>query len=203
MQQIKNIIFDLGGVLLNIDFTLSEKAFALLGVTNFAEYVSPAKSNELFLKLEIGMEEELFYEEFRQLSGLAVTNEQIRDAWNALLLNYRKESIAILPGLKKKYKTFLLSNTNEIHTKSFQQSFKDEFQKQSLDNCFHEAFYSHRIGHRKPNAAAFELVLNKHALIPAETLFIDDSFANIEAAKALGIQTVHLLPHMTIEALEL
>lgn len=203
MQQVKNIIFDLGGVLLNIDFTLSEKAFALLGIPNFAEYISPVKSSELFLKLEIGMEEDLFYEEFRQLSGLAVTNEQIRDAWNALLLNYRKGSIAVLPELKKKYRTFLLSNTNEIHTKSFQQSFKDEFQQQSLDDCFHEAFYSQRIGQRKPNAAAFEFVLNKHALVPAETLFIDDSFANIEAAKALGIQTVHLLPQMTIEALGL
>ncbi len=203
MQQVKNIIFDLGGVLLNIDFALSEKAFALLGVPNFSDYVSFTKSNELFLKLETGMDEEQFYEEFRHLSGLALTNEQIRNAWNALLVNYRKESIAILPGLKSRYKTFLLSNTNEIHTKSFQKMFRNVFQQQSLDSCFHEAFYSQRIGCRKPNEEAFELVLNKHELLAVETLFIDDNFDNIEAAKALNIQTVHLLPGMTIESLAL
>jgi glucose-1-phosphatase len=203
MQQIKNIIFDLGGVLLNIDFSLSEKAFASLGVPNFADYIGLSNINDLFRQLETGMDEELFYEEFRKLAGKPLTNLEIRHAWNALLINYRANSVAILPELKSRYRTFLLSNTNEIHTKAFQQMFMDAFGEQSLDSQFHEAFYSQRIGHRKPNAGAFEFVLNKHTLNPAETLFIDDSFANIEAARALGIQSVHLLPGMTIEALGL
>jgi glucose-1-phosphatase len=203
MQQIKNIIFDLGGVLLNIDFSLSQKAFALLGVPNFEEYIGLSNINDLFRQLETGMEEDVFYEEFRNLSGQPLTNFEIKNAWNALLMNYRRESIDVLPQLKKKYKTFLLSNTNEIHTIAFQQMFRDEFNQQSLESQFHEAFYSQRIGHRKPNAGAFEFVLKRHQLLPVETLFIDDSFANIEAAKALGIQTVHLLPGMTIEELGL
>jgi glucose-1-phosphatase len=203
MQQIKNIIFDLGGVLLNIDFSLSQQAFARLGVPNFADYISLTNINHLFRQLETGLEEDLFYEEFRTLSGQPLTNSEIRDAWNALLIQYRPKSIAVLPALKKKYKTFLLSNTNEIHTKAFEQMFRNEFAQQSLDSQFHEVFYSQRIGHRKPNAAAYEFVLKRHELNPGETLFIDDSFANIEAANALGIQTVHLLPGMTIEALKL
>ncbi len=65
------------------------------------------------------------------------------------------------------------------------------------------AYYSHRIGYRKPNASAFEYVLEKHKLIAAETVFIDDSINNIEAAQELGLQTIHLLPGMKVEELGL
>jgi FMN phosphatase YigB (HAD superfamily) len=203
MRQTKAIIFDLGGVLLNIDFRLSEKAFADLGLTNFADFFNQFHSNDLFRKLETGMDDQLFYDDFRSGTGLQLSNEQIRDAWNALLLDYRTESVAVLPQLKEKYKLYLLSNTNEIHLREFQRRYDAWKPGEVFDDLFDAAYYSHRIGHRKPNASAFEYVLEKHNLIAAETIFIDDSINNIEAAQELGLQTIHLLPGMKVEELGL
>lgn len=203
MQTVKAIIFDLGGVLLDIDFRLTEKAFADLGVSNFADLFNQFHSNTLFKKLETGTDEDLFYDEFRSETGLSVADEQIRAAWNALLLDFRLESLAVLPQLRSKYELYLLSNTNEIHLQEFQHRYNLLGKEETFDNLFDAAYYSHRIGHRKPNASAFEYVLNKHGLDPAATLFIDDSINNIEAAVALGMQTVHLLPGMKVEELGL
>ncbi len=203
MQQTKAIIFDLGGVLLNIDFQLSEKAFTELGIENFADFFNQFHSNDLFKRLETGMDDQLFYDDLRTATGLSLTNEQIRDAWNALLLDYRPDSVALLPKLKEKYKLYLLSNTNEIHLQEFQRRYEAWRPGQAFDDLFDAAYYSHRIGHRKPNASAFEYVLQKHDLVPAETIFIDDSINNIEAAQQLGIQTIHLQPGMKVEELGL
>lgn len=203
MQQTKAIIFDLGGVLLNIDFKLTEKAFRELGVDNFAVFFNQFHSNDLFKRLETGIDDQLFYDDLRTATGLSLTNDQIRDAWNALLLDYRTESLAILPQLREKYKLYLLSNTNEIHLREFQRRYEVLSPGHVFDELFDAAYYSHRIGHRKPNASAFEYVLQKHELAPAETIFIDDSINNIEAAQQLGLQTIHLLPGMKVEDLGL
>jgi len=203
MKNIRNVIFDLGGVLFNINFSLTEKAFTELGVKDFSSFFTQFHSNDLFVKLETGVDEDLFYEDFRTATGLQLSNDQIRDAWNALLLDFRMESIAVLPALKSRYNLYLLSNTNEIHMQEFHRIYRTLFAESSFDDLFHAAYYSHRIGHRKPNAGAFEFVLKKHALVAGETLFIDDSINNIEAAQKLGIQTVHLLPGMKIEELGL
>ncbi len=203
MQTIRSVIFDLGGVLLDIDFKLSQAAFEQIGVTNFQHFFSQFHSNDLFKKLETGMDDALFYDDFRSATGLQVSDAQIRDAWNALLLDFRKESLAVLPQLRNRYQLYLLSNTNEIHLQEFQRRYQLLSPQSSFDDLFDAAYYSHRIGHRKPDAGAFQFVLEKHGLIPQETLFIDDSINNIEAAQALGLQTVHLLPGMKVEELEL
>lgn len=203
MQTVKAIIFDLGGVLLDIDFRLTEKAFTDLCVSDFSAFFNQFHSNSLFKKLETGIDEDLFYDAFRSETGLALSDEQIRDAWNALLLDFRLESLAVLPQLKKKYQLYLLSNTNEIHLQEFQHRYTLMQQEQEFDALFDAAYYSHRIGHRKPNASAFEFVINAHKLNPAETIFIDDSINNIEAAQQLGLQTIHLLPGMRVETLGL
>lgn len=203
MQQTKAIIFDLGGVLLDIDFKLSEKAFTELGVTNFSDFFNQFHSNDLFRRLETGMEDHLFYDDLRTATGLSLSDEQIRDAWNALLLDFRPESVAVLPQLREKYEIYLLSNTNEIHLQEFQRRYEAWRPGQVFDDLFDAAYYSHRIGHRKPNASAFEYVLYKHGLIAAETIFIDDSINNIEAAQQLGLQTIHLQAGMKVEELGL
>jgi putative hydrolase of the HAD superfamily len=204
MGNIKNIIFDLGNVLLDIDPRLSEKAFAELGVKDFKSFFSLEKGNmHLFNQLETGLEEQIFYDGFRRETGLTLSNEAIRDAWNALLIGFRKKSIDSFPRLRQKYRLFLLSNTNEIHLQAFHQMFSNNFQENSFDALFEEAFYSHRIGLRKPNAGAFEFVLNKQQLHAAETLFIDDLADNIQTATQLGMQTVHLTNGMFIENLDL
>lgn len=203
MQQTKAIIFDLGGVLLDIDFKLSEKAFTELGVTNFSDFFNQFHSNDLFRRLETGMEDDLFYDDLRTATGLSLSDEQIRDAWNALLLDFRPESVAVLPQLRDKYELYLLSNTNEIHLQEFQRRYEAWRPGQVFDDLFDAAYYSHRIGHRKPNASAFEYVLQKHGLIAAETIFIDDSINNIEAAQQLGLRAIHLKAGMKVEELGL
>ncbi len=203
MQNVKNIIFDLGGVLFNIDFRLTEKAFTELGVKDFASYFTQFHSNPLFARLETGVDTDFFYDAFRKETGLDVTDEQIRHAWNALLLDFRKESMAMLPLLRKKYKLYLLSNTNEIHIQEFLQRFEQTYPETHFEDLFDGVYYSHRIGRRKPNADAFEFILHKHGLSAEETLFIDDSINNIEAADQLGIKTIHLKPGMRVEELGL
>lgn len=203
MNTIQNIIFDLGGVLLNIDFERSQKAFQQLGVTNFRDMISPTHANDLFHALETGMDIPSFYEQFRKQTGTHFTNEVIEEAWNALLIDFRKESVEKLQQLKPKYQLFLLSNTNEIHVQRIHRMFREQFHGQEFEDHFHAAYYSQRIGLRKPDAKAWLHVLNTHALNPAETLFIDDGAANIEAAQQLGMHTVHLLPAMRVEELDL
>src|SRR4051794_35518261 len=120
MQNIKAIIFDFGGVILNIDFNKTHKAFADLGVTDFNEMYSQKNADHLFRHLEEGkLREEEFYDAFRRSIKLELTNEQIKIAWNALLVSYRKQALKTLRAIKHKYKLYLLSNTNSIHLKAF------------------------------------------------------------------------------------
>ena len=202
MATIKNIIFDLGGVLLNIDYHLTKKAFIELGYENFDDMYNQFSSNELFEQLEMGkLSNEAFYENLMALAQSPVAAEKINQAWNAMLLDFRKESLDHLKKLKNKYQLFLLSNTNDIHWQAFDQLFRETVGSHSLDDYFTRAWYSHKIGYRKPNEDIFEFILRDAGIRAEETLFIDDSINNIEAARQLGIHTHHLLPGEKIEDL--
>ena len=201
MQNIKNIIFDLGGIILNIDFKQTELAFAELGVGNFNQYYTLQSVSPLFEKLELGLiTPEAFYDEFRTVVKVSLTNEQIRDAWNALLLDFPAERIQFLEALNKKYKIYLLSNTNKIHYDAFIKIFDEQTGKGDFNKYFIKPYYSHEINLRKPNKECFEFVLKKENLNAEETLFIDDSETNVEAAKTVGLNTIHLpSPHTILE----
>ena len=201
MNGIRNIIFDLGGVLLDIDFKASQQAFEQLGIHDLETMVSLSHANDLFHALETGMDARLFYEGLRHHTKTNWSDEILEEAWCALLLGYRKKSIEQLWQLRNRYRSFLLSNTNEIHVQRFEKMFQEQFEGRELSSCFEEAYYSNRIQKRKPAPEAWLYIINAHALNPAETLFIDDGAANIEAAKQLGMQTIHLLPGMYIEEL--
>ena len=188
MSETKNIIFDLGGVLLDIDYQKSITAFKKLGIKNFAEMFSQFKADELFEKLETGMLSEIdFYGAIKKRSKAVITDIEIENAWNAMILNFRTESLQLLEKLSAEYKLYLLSNTNSIHFKYFQQIFTNETGKPFLDVYFSKTWYSHKVGLRKPGTAIYEFVLQDENLTAAETLFIDDSINNIEAAAAVGI----------------
>jgi glucose-1-phosphatase len=204
MENISAVILDLGGVLLNINYGLTKKAFTDLGVQDFDVHYSQFKGSTLFDNLETGkVGETEFYETFRRLSGIPISDEQIRSAWNAMLLDFPQERIAFLKKLRNKYRLFLLSNTNAIHYAAFQETFRKEMQGTSLDQYFDKAYYSHLIGERKPGEEAFRVILEEQGLVPGNTLFVDDTAINLEGAKALGIQTIHLQPPTTIESLGL
>ncbi len=200
MNKIKNIIFDLGGVLLDIDFKKSIGAFEKLGIENFEEMFSKFKADELFEKLETGMlNQEEFYAAIKKRTNANVSNKEIEKAWNALILNFRTGSINFLEKISTQYSLYLLSNTNGIHLKYFQQLFTKQTGKPLLDDYFIKAWYSHKLGLRKPGAAIFEFVLQEENLIATETLFIDDTLSNIETAQNMGFKTHHLKPTERIE----
>jgi len=201
MSKIRNIIFDLGGVILNIDLKRTELAFAELGVGTFKEYYTFQTATPLFEDLELGhITPKIFYDEFRKLAKIPLTNEEIRTAWNALLVDFPRERIDWLKNIKSKYNIFLLSNTNEIHYEAFTKMFEEEMGSGKLDDQFIRPYYSFRMGLRKPSKESYEEVLKRERLTAAETLFIDDSMQNIEGAASAGLQTYYLpSPHTVLE----
>ena len=192
IEDIKNIIFDYGNVIFAIDFEKSQQAFAALGVNNVASIFAHSGQNPLFDQLDKGL---ITATEFRQgvreLSGMdALTDSQIDNAWNALLVGVPKGNHEVLLRLKNKYRTFLLSNNNEIHYTSIIEYLKKEYHVNDNSIFFEKDYYSHLMGMRKPNKDIFEYVLQEQGLLPHETLFIDDSPQHLETAKALGMHTI-------------
>ncbi|MES2773440.1 MAG: HAD family phosphatase [Bacteroidota bacterium] len=190
---IKNIIFDLGGVFLDVDYQKTKQAFVDLGIINFDDFYQQSFSNPLFAKLEKGLiSPEIFYDYFREATGIPLSNQQIETAWNAMLGSFRKSSVAVLPILKQRYNTFLLSNTNAIHHKAFGEIHQREFGNTDFDDHFHKAYYSHLYHERKPETIAYEVILAENNLEKEETLFIDDTLKNINGALSAGIQVLFL-----------
>jgi HAD superfamily hydrolase (TIGR01509 family) len=200
IKGIRHIIFDLGGVLLNIDYNLTEQAFIKLGITNFPELYSQMKQSPLFDNWEIGqMGRPEFIKALQDISPISLTEEQVRDAWNSMLLDFPVRRLQLLQQLRLYHDLVLLSNTNEIHEEAFNKILMDSHGFPGLGVFFDKVYYSHRVGMRKPSAAIFRRVLDENGFKAEHTLFIDDSIQHIEAAKMLGIQTIFLEKGMTIE----
>jgi len=194
MQPIRNIIFDLGGVFIDIDYPATEKAFIDLGVTQFPQLYTQHHASSLFEELETGKLSPVdFYKSFRTLSGIELNNEEIAGAWNAMLGKFIQENLQWLDTVKDKYRIFLFSNTNQVHHDSFSRTFITETGKENFDDYFIKAYYSHTFGLRKPYVTSYIKLLEEQQLDAAETLFIDDTVKNIEGAKQAGLQTIHLL----------
>lgn len=202
---IRNIIFDLGGVLLNIDYNLTEKAFAGLGCKDFNNIYSKAKQTSLFNDFEMGnIPETGFFEELKHLAGLKHTPEQeLVNAWNAMLINLPEENYSLLKSLQNKYRVFLLSNTNETHIKKFTEIIEQSHGFSNFEKLFEKTYYSSEIGLRKPNSDCFLHILSENNLNAKETVFIDDSIQHIEGAAKTGIHAHWLdLPKTTGQLLK-
>jgi putative hydrolase of the HAD superfamily len=192
-RSIKNIIFDLGGVILNINYQLTIKEFENLGVKNFEILFSQAQQVGLFDELEKGLiTPEEFRNGVRNITNIELKDRDIDNAWNAMLLDFPSNRLELLGEIKKDYRTFLLSNTNSIHLDEYNGILKSTFGLQNLSVYFDKEYYSHIIQKRKPDANAFEQILNENNLKPEETLFIDDSIQHVEGARKLNILAYHL-----------
>ena len=199
MAATKNLIFDLGNVLYDIDFSKMYTAFNILGIPNFENHFTLNKSDQLFLDLEMGfINEQEFCEGFNRLYQLQLTHAQIIDAWNSLLIGYREKSIDWIKEHNSSYATFLYSNTNQIHYDYFIPQFSNT-RGWAFESLFKTPFYSHQMGMRKPDPKSFVHILEKEVLEAAETLFIDDNEPNILAAASIGMQVLFLEPGMKIE----
>ena len=189
----KNIIFDLGGVLLNINYQLTKEAFQALGIQDFDLVYSQAEQTNLFDLLETGkISAEDFCDGIRSLAKIDSDNEAICGAWNAMLLNFPSERFAFLNRMGLEYDTFLLSNTNEIHLTEFNRIIASQNHAASLTDYFQKVYFSHEMGLRKPTIEAFNMVLDENQLKAEETIFIDDSIQHVEGAKKAGIEAYWL-----------
>ena len=192
MQHIKNIIFDYGNVIFDIDFKLAQTSFQKLGITDIENFFAHKGHNTLFDDFETGA---ISPAEFRSGIRKAANNAQLSDAdidaaWNSLLIGTIQENHDLLLKVKSKYRTFLLSNNNEIHYDWIINYLQTTFKLNNYDDYFEKAYFSQHMKLRKPNANIFEQVLKENNLDPAETLFIDDSPQHIEGAKQVGLNTL-------------
>lgn len=196
------IIFDLGGVILNIDHQAPVRAFAKLGIPNFDFYYSKVRQSSLFVDLETGaISPETFRDKLRENLPISLTDEQIDQAWNTILLDFPEKRIQLLERLKTEYRTFLLSNTNIIHFQTFSQTLKTNYGYAEMGELMESAYYSHQLGLRKPNPEIFKHVIEDAGLDPARTLFIDDTEEHILAAQKLRLGVHYLKDGENIEDL--
>jgi glucose-1-phosphatase len=199
MTEIKSIIFDLGGVILKLDYSKTEDEFKKNGVLRFKELYNQKKQTLLFDDFEKGkIKPEEFISSIKCSENLKIKEIDFINAWNAMLLEIPMKKLQFIDGLKKDYKIFLLSNTNEIHIKKFEDDLKKNNMLKQFYKCFDKIYYSSRMGKRKPDENCFNQVLEENGLVAENTLFIDDSIQHIEGAEKVGIKTFHLEKNKSI-----
>jgi len=194
LNKIKNIIFDLGGVIIDLDLPAAYKAFAALSELSVDDVVEKTSGLMLFTDYEQGLvSSDDFRQQISNLLGINAPEAEIDRAWCAMLGEISVDRLQLLIDLKKKYRIFALSNTNHIHAEKF-----DAIAQRSNGNdglfaeYFHKVYYSHLMRQRKPDVGIYRTVLDDQELEPGETLFIDDNLENIRGASSLGILTFHL-----------
>jgi len=200
LSSTKNIIFDLGNVLLNLDFDASIEAFKKLGLDDKVVDKKQAYSNPVFYELETGqISAGNFRKRMREiLNNPDVTDQQIDDAWTAMILDIPPKRVEVIQGLNKNYNIYLFSNTNEIHIKKLHKQFKSEHGIE-FPSLFVKDYYSHEIHARKPDLSSYKKVIELSGVNPDETLFVDDLEKNILAAKKTGLRTCWLKPEIELK----
>ena len=190
--KIKNIIFDLGGVLLNINPLLSLLEFARICNTDPEILQSRLAANRIFEKYDTGkLSDSQFRNELCHIMNYKAGDEEIDAAWNILLLDFPPARVSMLQQLQKHYRIFLLSNTNGIHFRKYTHDFSEKYGV-SMTSLFEKLFLSYEIGIHKPDEEIYRHVLQDAVLNAGECLFIDDSLPNIEAAERMGMQCIHI-----------
>jgi len=188
LDQIKNIIFDLGAVLFSIDHSLTIKSFESLGINDFTSFFSKKKQDPIFDQYEQGeVSTSQFLQKIKEHLPKSTSNNDIVKAWNSMLLSFPITSIELLKGLRSNYRLFLLSNTNALHYSGFHDIIYKQHGLSGLESFFEKVYYSHLIGMRKPDKKVFKFVLEENKLISSETLFIDDTLQHVKGAEEIGI----------------
>lgn len=189
MKDYQAIIFDFGGVIINIDYQKTIDSFQAMGIDNFEDLYSQAAQESLFDDIETGrISAQHFVNGLLKLLPAGTSPNQVVAAWNAMIFDVPKSRIEMLKHLRKTHKVFLLSNTNEIHIAKAYRNW-DKAHSFKIRDCFDQIYLSHEVGMRKPNAEIFDFVCEQEKLIKEKTLFIDDSIQHIKGAKAAGLKT--------------
>jgi putative hydrolase of the HAD superfamily len=199
LTNIKNIVFDLGNVLLNLDFDASIQAFQKLGLNSEVVNRQQAYADPVFYELEVG---KTTPQEFRKrvrriLNNPEATDQQIDDAWCAMIHDIPAKRVQMLKELAKNYNVYLFSNTNAIHINRLQGEFWEIYGIE-FPSLFVKDFYSHELHERKPDLASYTKVIELSGIIPGETLFVDDLEKNISGAEKAGLKTFWLKDGMEV-----
>ena len=199
MREIKNIIFDLGGVIINLDTNLTIHEFNKLSTIPFEKIYTQASQTELFNAFDKGKISDFdFFSALRKQIGYKGQEADLLFAWNAMLLDVPSKRLDLLVEMKQNYNTFLLSNTCEPHIAAFENELYLQHGVKNFNDYFDKVYYSCRIGMRKPEKEIFELVLKENELIPEETIFIDDSIQHVKSAGECGINAYLLSKNMEV-----
>ena len=190
-SKIKNVIFDLGGVLINLDFDSCLNAFRTAGFTNIEEQIRQMQGNGVFSRFELGeISPEEFRDAIRKEADESLTDRKIDDMWNLMLLDIPREKLDLLLKLREHYMVYLLSNTNRIHWDyACEQMFC--YRGFRVNDFFEDIFLSFEMHKAKPEKDIYEQMMKEANILPEETFFIDDSAINCQAAISLGIQSYH------------
>lgn len=202
MKGIQNVIFDLGGVIINLDVNRTINAFNKISQIPFESIYTQAKQDEIFSLLDKGkISTSDFLNEIKRQTRYQGPVQDLLAAWNAMLLDVPEERLDALVEMKHNYNTFLLSNTCEPHIEAFELELENEHGIKNFDDYFDKVYYSCRIGMRKPDKEIFEFVLNQNNLKPEETIFIDDSPQHVKGAGECGINAFLLQKNMSVNDL--
>ncbi len=198
-MKIENIIFDFGGVIIDIDPQLTVKEFAKLGVKDFGKLDNREFIEGIIKKFEKGIyTPEVFRKKMRSFLKFDATDQQLDDAWNALLYDIPRERIEVIEEVKKYYPIYLMSNSNEIHYDLYVRDLQLRFGYREFDKLFNKAYFSFDLHLIKPETDIYEFVIYQHNLNPKTTLFIDDKDENIDTAINVGLKTYCLKPPQRI-----
>jgi putative hydrolase of the HAD superfamily len=202
-SSVKNIIFDLGGVIINIDFQYTFEAFAKLGDSDILSTLKKFKDLKVFERYEAGEFTDPQFRNFlRNEFSQKATDQEIDQAWNALLKDIPIARIQKIQQLKEKYNLYLLSNTNHIHIQEVNNILHQTSGIRNLNLLFDKVYLSYEMKMSKPHLEIYNFVLEEQKLNGSETVFIDDNKDNIIGAQNAGLETIHVeAPHTILELL--
>lgn len=196
-----NLLFDFGGVIININYQLTVDAMRALSRASSTIAFNQQSQSELFDHMETGrLTPPEFRAGLRQHYDLEATDEQLDAAWNAMLLDVPAERLAFIAELRAQgHHTALLSNTNQIHIEEINRRLQQQYGLvHGIADCLDRVFYSQQVGLRKPGPEIFAHALREMNWKADETLFIEDSIQHIETAQRLGLHTLFLAPPLTL-----
>ena len=203
MKRINALLFDLGGVIVDLDYNKTIEAFEAIGLEDAEHLYNQFNQSKIFDEFEIGsISREEFMGLLQEKIPQKVSQSKIKEAWNAMILGFEKSKLEQIKRYCEKIPCYLLSNTNEIHLE-YIQTLLQEVPFKNLELLFTKCYYSHIIGRRKPHRETFEWVLNDMGSSPEEVLFIEDSPQHIRGAEKAKIKTLHFTYGRRLEDVDL
>lgn len=196
--KIKALIFDLGGVLVDLDWDRCVNNFRNLGVDSIENLISTTHQKGFILDYELGfINDNQFRNEVRKIANSEIPDKLIDDAWLSLLVGIPEEKLELLLSLKKDYRILMLSNTNKMSFEHCRNIYFN-FRHHSINDFFDHCYLSYEMHLCKPSNEIFDTMLRNGNLAPNEVLFLDDGDKNIEAAKNRGINVLKITPYTSI-----